>query len=394
MSTTDAITVLLIEDNLAEARLLQEILYIQHSVGREGKRKSFHLIHVKRLGAALQRLRQQNFDVILLDLTLPDSQGLASVQTLNRTCPNLPVVVLTNTNDDELALEAVRQGAQDYLMKRHVNAETLGRSLCYAIERKQVSEALWALNQALEIRVQERTAELMQAQELNQRQAELVSMFSHDFRSPLNTILLSAGLLQTHEDKLTDEKKLTHFQLIRSAISDMAQLLDEVLLMGRADCGKLQCQFEPLDLESICRNLVAEVQLGAGPAYQIQFQSQGDFSHSLWDGNLIRHILWNLLTNAVKYSPQGGRVEFSLSRRQDTAQFQIQDWGIGIPPTDQLRLFQPFQRASNTGAIAGTGLGLAIAKKCVEAQGGEIKLQSQVNLGTTLTVILPLILGC
>lgn len=151
--------VLLIEDNLAEARLLQEFL-------KGAAFNQFKMTHVKRLRDALDYLTDDRFDVILLDLTLPDSQGLASLDALIHCAPNLPIVVLTNTNDDELAVSAVRHGAQDYLVKRLVNQDILVRSLRYAIERKQASEALREANEALEVRVQERTAELARANEL------------------------------------------------------------------------------------------------------------------------------------------------------------------------------------------------------------------------------------
>lgn len=148
-----SVNILLIEDHLAEARFLQEIL--KGAIPQESR-----LVHVKRLAEALDQLRAQHFHVSLLDLTLPDSRGLASLDALIQVAPSLPIVVLTNTNDDELAVEAVRHGAQDYLVKRHVNQDILVRALRYAIERKQASEALREANEALEIRVQERTAEL------------------------------------------------------------------------------------------------------------------------------------------------------------------------------------------------------------------------------------------
>lgn len=385
MVSLDEIDVLLIEDSRAEARLLQEMLAAQQAP----KSRPFHLLHVTRLETALERIRQNAFDVVLLDLSLPDSQGLATLKTLINRAPTLPVVVLTNTNDDELALEAVRQGAQDYLVKRQVSTSVLVRSLCYAIERKQVAEALRTLNQALEIRVQERTAELLKAKELNQFQTEFVSMLSHDFRNPLNAILLSTGLLQTGESRLSSEKKLTHFQLIRSAINDMAQLLDEVLLIGQADAGKLQCHRVPLDLQEFCRKLIVDLQERAGEQYQITFNFQEDVGRGAWDENLLRHILWNLLANAIKYSPEGGAIRLDLRAAGTSVVFQVHDQGIGIPLQDQEQLFQPFHRGRNTGAIAGTGLGLAIVKRCVETYGGEIAVTSQVGKGTVVSVTLP-----
>ncbi|MBE9228276.1 response regulator [Phormidium sp. LEGE 05292] len=157
--------ILLIEDNLAEARLLQEVL-------KGAIISRFNLAHVKRLGDAIASLKTESFDVVLLDLTLPDSEGLASLDSLIQHAPSLPVVVLTNTNDDELALESVRHGAQDYLVKRHINQDILVRSLRYAIERKQAAEALREANEILEHRVQERTAALAMANELLRQEIE------------------------------------------------------------------------------------------------------------------------------------------------------------------------------------------------------------------------------
>ncbi|WP_026735741.1 hybrid sensor histidine kinase/response regulator [Fischerella sp. PCC 9605] len=385
-----SIKILLIEDNLAEARLLQEFL-------KQANKSEFTLVHVKRLRDALVLLSNCtgincSFDAILLDLTLPDSQGLTSLTPLMSQAPSVPIVVLTNTNDDELALEAVRQGAQDYLVKRQVNVEVLVRSLRYAIERKQALEALRAVNQALEIRVEERTAELVKAQELNQFKSEFVSMFSHDIRNPLNTILLAAGLLQNNDDKLPKEKKLTHYQLIRSAIKNVSQLLDEVSLLGRVDSGKLQRDFTLLDLKDFCCQLLEEAQLVTAEKHiKLVFTTSEQLGEALCDENLLRHILGNLLSNAIKYSYPNSNVYFELLFQNQTVIFRIQDEGIGIPQEDQKQLFEPFHRASNVGTIPGTGLGLAIVKKCLETHGGEITVNSEVGVGTTFTVTLPLI---
>jgi signal transduction histidine kinase len=385
MAASYSVKILLIEDNLAEARLLQEFL-------KQAQSKEFSLVHVQRLRDAFAELSQQIYDVILLDLTLPDSQGLSSLPLLISHAPSTPIVVLTNTNDEELAIEAVRQGAQDYLVKRQVNPDVLVRAVRYAIERKQVLEQLRTVNQALETRVEERTAELVKAKEINQFKSEFVSMLSHDIRNPLNTILLAAGLLQNSDEKLTKEKKVNHLRMIRSAIKNMAQLLDEVSFIGKADSGKLHSQLSRLDLEAFCHQTLEELHLTAlDKQVTIEFTSFGDFKDTLWDESLLRHILENLLSNAIKYSHPGSKVKFELISQDKTVTFRVQDSGIGISKHDQKRLFQPFNRGENVGSISGTGMGLAIVKKCVEAHGGEISVDSQVGVGTTFTVTLPLI---
>jgi len=382
-----SVNILLIEDSLAEARLLQELL-------RGSKLDPCNLVHVKRLTEGINLLthpQSLSYDVILLDLTLPDSQGLNSLKPLLSNAPSVPIVVLTNNNDDELALEAVRQGAQDYLVKRQVSVETLVRSLRYAIERKQAMEALREVNQTLSHRVREQTVELVKAKEQHQITSEFVSMMSHDFRNPLSTILLSTELLRDWEPNLTKEQKRSIFQRIRSAGKNLVQLLDEVILVGRADVDRLECLPTPLDLESFCQQLVEEARLEVSSLHQVELSLQGDFSETLWDESLLRHIFSNLFANAIKYSPQGGIIRLEVIAQDNLAIFNLIDHGIGIPPDDLVKLFQAFHRASNVGKISGTGLGLAIVKRCVEAHGGDIFVESEVGVGTTFSVKLPLI---
>jgi len=380
---TDPVNVLLIEDEAAQARLIQEFL-------AEDKIYVFRLVNLSRLELGLQRLTEEDFDVVLLDLTLPDSVGLDSLDRLMQQERVPPIVVLTNTNDDELALEAVRRGAQDYLLKRQITGKTIMRSLRYAIARKQILETLRTANTDLQEQVDVNSTKLSQMQDYSQWQSDFVSMLTHDCRSPLTTILLSSGMLQTNYADLSGERRSHLFELIRSASHNMAQLLDEAMLVGQAKAGKLEFSPKLLDLEEFCAQLLEELQLCASEKeIELCYRFEGTPMASSWDENLLHHILRNLLGNAIKYSFPRGSVWLELHEQPQNAKFYIRDRGIGIPKAEQPYLFEPFIRASNVGEIPGTGLGLAIVKRCVEVHGGEISFESISGEGTTFIVTLP-----
>nr|WP_232826235.1 HAMP domain-containing sensor histidine kinase [Cyanothece sp. BG0011] len=237
--------------------------------------------------------------------------------------------------------------------------------------------------------MEERTIQLLKAQELNQLKSEFVSILSHDFRNPLNTILLSTGLLEDSHDQLTREQQLSYFQMIRQAVQDMNQLLNEVLLLGKADSGKLKPNFEQLNLKEFCQKILHSLHLSFEDKNQIVTQFKGKFEEELWDAKLLWHILHNLLNNALKYSPQGGQIFFDIIADEKIVTFRIEDQGIGISQASQKHLFESFYRADNVENISGTGLGLSIVRKCVDAYQGDIFVDSQLNKGTTFTVILP-----
>lgn len=231
---------------------------------------------------------------------------------------------------------------------------------------------------------------LERERELSELRSGFVSLVSHEFRTPLTTIQSSAQMLDRYSQKLSQEKKQNHLIRIQSAVTGMTQLLEDVLTIGKAEAGKLKFVPAPIDLVAFCGNLVETLQVSATPQHQILFSSFGNCTEAQMDEKLLGHILTNLLTNAIKYSPQGGTIRFDLSCTSNSAIFRIQDSGIGIPPKDLERLFESFHRASNVGAIRGTGLGLAIVKKCVDTHRGEIAIASEVAVGTTFTVTLPL----
>ena len=237
-------------------------------------------------------------------------------------------------------------------------------------------------------------AEISYALEKEKQLVELKSRFittaSHEFRTPLTTILMSAKLLEQFGDRASEEKKRLYLDRIQIATKQMTQLLDDVLLIGKAEAGKLEFNPAPLLLEKFCSDLVEEIQMSASSKHSIIFTSQAQQTTANVDEKLLRYILSNLLSNAIKYSPKGGDIDFRLSIEAGKATFYIRDRGIGIPAQDTEQLFHSFHRGSNVENISGTGLGMSIVKQCIDLHGGEISVTSEVGIGTTFVVSLPI----
>lgn len=230
---------------------------------------------------------------------------------------------------------------------------------------------------------------LEHAMNLSELRSRYISMAAHDLRNPLAVIQSSVNMLQHYNDRLTDERKQTKYDQVDRSIKAMVIMLDDVLTLGQADAGKLKFAPSSVDVKGLCEDIIEEVIQYTNTPQQIEFSSQGDCSIAYLDTKLVRHILSNLFSNAIKYSPENTAIIFELNCSSTQIVFRIQDHGIGIPKVDQKRLFETFHRASNAKSISGTGLGLAIVKQSVESHGGAITFESQENVGTTFIVALP-----
>jgi PAS domain S-box-containing protein len=231
---------------------------------------------------------------------------------------------------------------------------------------------------------------LEQEKELSELQARFISMVSHEFRTPLNNISFSTSSLRRYSHQWTEEEKLEYLCGIETDIEQLNSLLDEALIIGGAEAGKRKFQPRPLDVAQFCRDIVAEMQQSDSGQHVFSFVSQGDCRAGCVDKKLLRPILTNLLSNAIKYSPSDSQVDLELSCWDGDLIFQIKDRGIGIPAADRQQLFESFHRGRNVGDIQGTGLGLSVVKKFVDLHGGQINVVSEVGVGTTFTVTLPL----
>lgn len=232
-------------------------------------------------------------------------------------------------------------------------------------------------------------ATLAKQRELSSLKSRFVSMMSHEFRTPLSAIQSSTELLKYYSDRLPPAEKDELMRNIEDSIARMVRMLDDVLLLGRADAGRLVFNPKPVDLAAVCNTVVTERRLASGRNIDVQLAIHGVCADPVLDENLLRHTLANLLSNAVKYSPEGGTVRIEVSCDPKEITLCVADHGIGIATQDLPHLFDSFYRASNVGNIAGTGLGLAIVKAAVKLHGGSIRVDSELGKGTRFVVTLP-----
>jgi len=296
-----------------------------------------------------------------------------------------------------------------------------GKTVMFALvhditERELTAKELESYRNHLEELVKSRTAELNSANELLKREIEkdkefemmlkkslekekelgemksrFISTTSHEFRTPLTTLLLSSDLLKQYGNKWTDEKKNDHFDKIKNSINYITKLLDDILTINRTESGVISYQPEMLDLHKFALECTEEAKALAKNNHRFNFSFNSAEKEFYLDMKLMKFILNNLLSNAIKFSPKGGNIDLTIYPENEHINIEVSDEGIGIPAIEIEKIFDSFYRSKNAEEIPGTGLGLAIVLRAVELHKGEIKVKSEINKGTTFLVSLPVI---
>ncbi len=365
------IKVLMIEDNPRDVRLIHEMLADIKSTGFEIKTADC-------LSTGLACL-QGRFDVVLLDLGLPDSYGLETLTRALGGAGSVPVVVLTGLADESVGIRAVQAGAQDYLIKGQIDSNLLERTMRYAIERRRAEELY---------------LETQRLTEANIAKSEFLATMSHELRTPLNSIIGFSELLEQGIGGMLTEKQAHYVDNIIKNGKSLLIAIDNILDLSNIESGKMKLVIEKFDIKKAMDDLVdlmAEAASKRNVILKKELEPSLDFIET--DQKKFKQVIFNLLDNAIKFSKEsGGIVTITAKKAGEAAQLSFSDTGIGIREEDMKKLFTAFWQVESgvSRKYGGSGLGLAISKKLVELLGGKITAESKFGEGSTFTFSVPL----
>jgi signal transduction histidine kinase len=354
--------VLLVEDNPGDARLIRELL-------QDAGDADVVLEEANRVEDASAVLRRADFDIVLLDLSLPDSHGFDTFARLHADEPDVPIVVLTGLDDEAMALAAVKAGAQDFLVKGHVSADLLTRSIRYAIERHGLLQ-----------REQENAAQLRALDEIK---SVFIAAVAHDLRSPLTVIHGYATMLDKRAEGLSPEQAGNVREIV-AASNRMDRLISALLDLERLTGGHSQPVRKPVMFPAFAVEILEGLDL-SGHTLELDLSA---LNASL-DPVLVERILQNLLLNAASYTPAGTSIWLRISAEEDGVLIRVEDEGPGVPDDTKALIFEPFRRGLLTDSIRGSGVGLYLVSRFSEFHGGRSWVEDRPGGGASFRVYLP-----
>jgi signal transduction histidine kinase len=414
----DPLRILIIDDSPEDREVYRRLLH-------QAPEHRYELLETELGEEGLRLAREERPDCLLLDYRLPDVDGLEFLDRLRkeRVGPLVPVIVLTGQGNESVAVEAMKGGAQDYLLKGTISRQSLQKAVRNAIEkvalqnevekrtaelartneeltrevveRKRAEAALQGMYGELEALVRQRTAELsramQEAEEANRMKDEFLATLSHELRTPLNAMLGWAQVLRM--GKLDPAASARALETIERNARAQAQLIADLLDVSRIITGKLRLDFQPVELRRILDAALDSVRPAAEAKGIRLGVSLGPLaSPVLGDADRLQQVVWNLLSNAIKFTPGDGAVEVRLRQNGGSAEVRVSDTGAGIRPDFLPYVFDRFRQAESTitRSHGGLGLGLSIVRHLVELHGGTVEVQSPgEGQGATFSVLLP-----
>lgn len=330
---------------------------------------------------AIAQVTQLQPDLVLMDIRLAGAIDGIEASNIIQTQHHIPVVYLT-ANADSSTLDRAKVSRPFGFITKPFDEKMLSTTIEIALSRHQAEIDVY--NALADAQLNQQCAE-----DRFQQKTEYLGLVAHELRNPLMIIKFAAELLHSQEREISDEKRQQYIQRIYTATKNLDDLLKDVLVLERATAEDLYLTPEAVELVSFCHEMVETFQVTSGGQHHLVFASERDHQILQLDAKLMWHLLNNLLSNAIKYSPEQSKVSLILSWGKGEVTIRVSDEGMGIPSESLTRLFAPFHRAQNVAHLPGTGLGLAIAKKCVELQGGQIAVQSEMGKGTQFTITFP-----
>ena len=347
-----------------------------------------------------------NFDLIILDYLLPDIDGLNLLAALKKIDFNLPVIVLTGQGDEQIAVEMMKSGAADYLLKGRIEPKTLSKAINNAIRINQAEQAVKLANQRLrasnelllsknlELERQQQQIKLqnIKLQESYNLKSDFLATMSHELRTPMNAIMgFSQLLLRQHTEPLSSQQQNLVERIFHNS-NNLLNMINEMLDFSKIEAGKLELNPQRFDLKYLTRITVEELRsLAIEKQLSLVTDIQLEDNFIVQDANFVKRILINLLSNAIKFT-ESGQIMVQVKEIDKTKiAIAVSDTGVGVALEDQGKIFEAFRQAdqSFTRQHSGTGLGLAITNSLIKMMGGKISLDSTLGQGSTFTVEIP-----
>ncbi len=385
------IKVLLIGHNSGDYSFLSKTLANSQDLDLE-----YQLECSESLNIGIERLTKGDIHVVLLDLPLVNTKPLEDFLKIHQHFPTIPIVIITNLDDDALALESVKNGAQDYLIKSKINEGVILRVIRYALERKQQEIIMRKkLEEAIEL--------TKQAQQVTEMKSKFLAYMSHEIRVPMNAVL---GFSQLLKQTSLNNKQKDYLETIISNGNLILKIINDILDLSKIESGRVALEAVHFDLDRLIQDVFKVVRAAAEEKSLNLNYYISPAVPTFWEGDphRLKQILINLLNNAIKFTVKGYvnlTVNLDQSKKQKKGEgecilhFFVKDTGIGIPKEKQEMVFEAFAQADQSIArqYGGTGLGLTISKRLIEVMGGNIWVESQPGKGSEFNFTVKLKVG-